>query len=466
MDWVIDHKLLKEDDGYRLILYLDKGLTEFSNEFTDGNYKQNIKEQIKKYITKNFPNLKIKGINIMVGSILIASLPFSSSVVKAQSTVSGSYNSREGIYTVESGDTLYKIANHFNTTVYKLKDVNKLSNDLIYVGQRLQIPRDNSYIVRKGDALYKIAYKYNITIKQLKLYNKLNNDIIYIGQKIYIPQNNTINTIEQLPHGIYNINSNGEHVKRIQNALNVLGYSLNEDGDYNEKTKTVILDFQTQYDGLINDGIYGPRTMEYLKRAILTDHIIVDNPSDIKVLINKDNSLPSNYKPENLVVPNIDFTFKEFHEKKLMRKDAATALENLFRAGKKENINLYGLSGYRSYDRQKYIFTSKVMREGMKKANEFSAKPGESEHQTGLAMDVTSNSVGYGLSQYFGETREGKWLRKNAHKHGFIIRYPEGKEDITGYKYEPWHIRYIGKEVSTEIKDNNITLEEYFYKNY
>jgi len=96
------------------------------------------------------------------------------------------------------------------------------------------------------------------------------------------------------------------------------------------------------------------------------------------------------------------------------------------------------------------------------KAAKYVALPGQSEHQTGLAMDVTSESANWGLSNNFGETNEGKWLKDNCYKYGFILRYPEGKEDITGYNYEPWHIRYVGKKVSTYIYTNNITLEEFF----
>lgn len=104
------------------------------------------------------------------------------------------------------------------------------------------------------------------------------------------------------------------------------------------------------------------------------------------------------------------------------------------------------------------------MERGIYVANQTSAKPGESEHQTGLAMDVSSPSVNFQLTQYYGHTREGKWLVENAPKHGFIIRYPEGKEYITGYNYEPWHIRYVGKNAAEFIMNENITLEEYLGK--
>lgn len=179
-------------------------------------------------------------------------------------------------------------------------------------------------------------------------------------------------------------------------------------------------------------------------------------------MINKERNLPSDYKPKDLVIPNIRFPFKEDLPKKKLRKVAATSLEKMFNGADKKGIYLFGASGYRSYNRQKVLFDSYSKRYGKKAANKFSAKPGQSEHQTGLVMDVTSQSVGFRLKEKFGQTKEGKWIKKNAHEYGFIVRYPKGKEDITGYQYEPWHIRYVGKEVAENIYENNITLEEFF----
>jgi len=189
--------------------------------------------------------------------------------------------------------------------------------------------------------------------------------------------------------------------------------------------------------------------------------VIVDNTDDILVLVNKNRNLPSDYVPDDLVVPNVRFTFEGFDEKKQMRKEAAEALEELFKAAEEEGIYLFAVSGYRSYNRQKYLFDTRAARDGFEEANKLTAYPGQSEHQTGLAMDVSCQSVGFDLTQKFGQTVEGIWLKENAHKFGFIIRYQEDKVDITGYSYEPWHIRYVGKEAAKEIYERNITLEEY-----
>lgn len=194
--------------------------------------------------------------------------------------------------------------------------------------------------------------------------------------------------------------------------------------------------------------------------------VVVDNPESLQVYVNKQRKLPDGYEPRDLVVPDVSFSFTETLPKKKMRKEAAEALEQLFIASDNAQLNLVAASGYRSYDRQKQIYESNVAVNGQEHADKFSAKPGTSEHQTGLAMDVTSAEVAFALEQTFKQTAEGTWLAENAHKFGFIIRYPEGKSDITGYSYEPWHIRYVGKPVAKEIYEKNITLEEYFGYDY
>jgi D-alanyl-D-alanine carboxypeptidase len=185
-------------------------------------------------------------------------------------------------------------------------------------------------------------------------------------------------------------------------------------------------------------------------------------PDSITALVNKELCLPAEYIPEDLVIPNIYFNFQHFDEKKQMRAEAAKALEELFDAASKEDIMLCGVSGYRSYQRQYEIFTNNVRTKGMDHTSKYSAVPGYSEHQTGLSIDVSSKSVNYRLDSSFGETVEGKWLAENAHHYGYIIRFPEGKSKITGYSYEPWHIRYVGKDLATFIYKNDLTLEEYY----
>lgn len=187
----------------------------------------------------------------------------------------------------------------------------------------------------------------------------------------------------------------------------------------------------------------------------------VDNENDIEVVVNKKRKLPDGYHPNDLVVPNVHFSFSGIVEKSYMRKEAADALENLFSLAQKDGIILYAVSGFRSYERQVEIYTNNVQANGQEATDKVSAQPGFSEHQTGLAMDVSSESNGFNLTESFADTKEGKWLAENAYRSGFIIRYLEGRETITGYSYEPWHIRYVG-DIAKTIYEQNTTLEEFF----
>jgi D-alanyl-D-alanine carboxypeptidase len=188
---------------------------------------------------------------------------------------------------------------------------------------------------------------------------------------------------------------------------------------------------------------------------------VVAKPDDIAVLVNKTYALPDNYKPNDLVEPDIPFIFKEKSEKRLMRKEAAQALEKLVEGAKKDGVYLAGVSGYRSQATQKSLFERYVKQDGEEKARMYSAVPGHSEHQTGLAMDISGTDGKCAASDCFAGTKEAEWLAKNAHEYGFIIRYPKGKEDITGYQYEPWHLRYVGTDIAQEIAKKDLTLEEY-----
>jgi len=179
------------------------------------------------------------------------------------------------------------------------------------------------------------------------------------------------------------------------------------------------------------------------------------------VLVNKQFALPEKYEPSDLVYPDVPFTFKEKIEKRKMRKEAAAALEKLFAGAKKDGISLAGVSAYRSNATQKSIFNNYVKNDGEEKAKTYSAVPGHSEHETGLAIDVSGSDGKCAAQDCFGGTKEAEWLAKHSAEYGFIIRYLKGKESITGYQYEPWHIRYVGTQAAKEIASKGITLEEY-----
>lgn len=184
------------------------------------------------------------------------------------------------------------------------------------------------------------------------------------------------------------------------------------------------------------------------------------NPADTLILVNKTNRAPA--VPMTLVKPNVTPTREELSENIYMQPEAAQALEELFAAAESDGITLFATSGFRSYSTQKAIFDRKLKTMSERAANASVAKPGYSEHQTGLAMDIEgTTTLNTGLTERFGESPEGIWVAENCHRFGFIIRYPKGKTDITGYIYEPWHIRYVGKEAAQEIHELDVTFEEY-----
>lgn len=172
-------------------------------------------------------------------------------------------------------------------------------------------------------------------------------------------------------------------------------------------------------------------------------------------LVNKENGVSSSYVPENLVIVNV----KSQKQIKL-EKTTCEMLEELFKQASNEGMDLYLVSGYRSYYEQSVIYNNSLLRRGKSHTDSYVSMPGHSEHQLGLAADVTSVNH-KDLLESFENTKEGKWLKENAYKFGFIIRYQKGKENITKYGYEPWHIRYVGKDYAEEITKNGLVLEEY-----
>ncbi len=155
------------------------------------------------------------------------------------------------------------------------------------------------------------------------------------------------------------------------------------------------------------------------------------------LIVNKTYSLPKDYNP------GVNAT-------------AESAFNKMQSAAAAEGLNIYISSGFRSYEYQSGLYERYASRDGYAAADRYSARPGHSEHQTGLAFDLNT------IDDSFADTREGKWVAENCHKYGFIIRYPKGKENITGYMYEPWHIRYLGVDMATKVYESGKTLEEYF----
>lgn len=202
------------------------------------------------------------------------------------------------------------------------------------------------------------------------------------------------------------------------------------------KCKIRVTDKNTKEYGEIDVNVVKPKGIQEVDGVTYADGILIAN---------KTYALPKTYNPGGLT------------------NDTYNAFQSLVQAAANSGISLWNASGFRSYESQEQIYNNYVYTHGQATADTFSARPGHSEHQTGMAIDVNNPS------DSFNGTPEAIWLKEHCVEYGFIIRYPEGKQEITGYKYEPWHIRYVGVEMAKKIRDEgiargdvNITLEEYF----
>ena len=192
----------------------------------------------------------------------------------------------------------------------------------------------------------------------------------------------------------------------------------------------------------LSNGIYTEATVNasevpYFAPAIAFDENDGCTYIDGILIANKTYALPAGYAPGG-ILPTV-----------------MEAWNAMVAAAKKDGISLWIISGYRSYDTQEAIYNRYVNDNGQQEADTYSARPGHSEHQTGLAFDI--NEISYS----FGETAAGKWVAENAAQYGFIIRYPQSKQHITGYIYEPWHLRYLGTELAMDVYESGLCLEEY-----
>ncbi len=174
-----------------------------------------------------------------------------------------------------------------------------------------------------------------------------------------------------------------------------------------------------------------------------------------KVLVNKYFSLGKDYVPSDLTVLDPQYA----KEGIMLVKEAKDAFSHLAEDARKEGVTIRGISSYRSYHYQELLYNRYVQSDGVEKADTYSARPGFSEHQTGLCIDVDDGNLDY---ESFGETESFRWMEKHAHEYGFILRYPKGKERITGYGYEAWHYRYVGPKIATALKKYSLTFDEYF----
>jgi len=194
-----------------------------------------------------------------------------------------------------------------------------------------------------------------------------------------------------------------------------------------------------------------------LDQAHYSNVQLIDNPSELTVLVNKYRQLSDGYEPKDL--ETIDQRFNPDGLK--LRHYARVAFEKMCEDALAEGISLKAVSAYRSFSYQQEVYNryktqDKTEEEYQAIRDKVSARAGHSEHQTGLAVDIND------LEESFADTPEAKWLADNAYKYGFILRYPKGKELITGYNYEPWHFRYLGRKLAADVSKSGLTYDEYY----
>ncbi|MCX6728585.1 MAG: M15 family metallopeptidase [Candidatus Saccharibacteria bacterium] len=191
-------------------------------------------------------------------------------------------------------------------------------------------------------------------------------------------------------------------------------------------------------------------------RAIVDDYT---KPDSIWAIVGKTHPISTEYIPPDLKIPDVATRTDKSDDERSVRAIANTPLKMMFEAAAKAGHNLMIGSGYRSAALQKVYFDSLAGSVGEVDANQAIAKPGQSEHQTGLAVDISTLSRSCYLDQCFATTADGLWLADNSYKYGFILRFPRGSEAITGYQYEPWHFRYVGVDLATALHESNLTLD-------
>ena len=333
-------------------------------------------------------------------------------------------------------------------------EINKLL-ELDYDKNTINILKEDNYNIDNISKYLNYINTYNLEVKDA--INYINNDIDYevIKSMIELEDFNKDKLMDY-----YNIKKG--HSLSDELVLYIVNNNIEYSSDIENyaKEKYFKLDNLKRYLGYNKGNNSYANVIKLVNsnrdKTFYTDSVKTDLSKGYLLIVNKYYSLDKNYVPSNLVHLTSAYTDngcrlerKTYEQFKMLVDDA-----------KKDGLYIKCRSGYRSYNDQNYIYNSYRNAHGQVWADKYSAKPGYSEHQTGLAIDVMASGINnYGQ---FSGTKEYAWMVKNAYKYGFILRYLESEENITGYSYESWHFRYVGVDVATKIKNENLTYEEYY----
>lgn len=330
----------------------------------------------------------------------------------------------------------------FASTLIKEISSGKLKED--FKIDTSKVGKKDISIIIVNDNNKEIDYKININI--------IDNEspIINASDKITIYTNDEVDLLEYITvtdnyDNDFDINVVGEYNNKVTGEYKLTYVVKDSSNNESKKDFTLVVE-NPKYKKMPDKTIKTDRgyTLKIRNGVAYIDDILI---------VNKTYYLPENYKPTDSYNSNITDSCTTCINKEVM-----SAFNEMKSDMQSLGMNVWIASGYRSYNTQKYLYNNYVLRDGKVNADTYSARAGYSEHQTGLCFDLNS------VSDAFSYTNEGKWVNDNCFKYGFIIRYPKGKEDVTGYMYESWHLRYVGKTLAEKLYNNGswITLEEYF----
>ena len=261
---------------------------------------------------------------------------------------------------------------------------------------------------------------------------------------------------------LFNTNSNNKDKEEVKENETVEESPKEEENEfsnlsyYKEQNLERYENYKTNNPDLSIEDIV-TRVNLNLDKEVYTDTILSVNLNTNYLLVNKFNYLDSNYVPNNLELLDNSYAKSGIY----LVKEAKDNIETLISAAKNDGMNIRVISAYRNYTYQENLYNNYVKSDGVENADTYSARPGYSEHQTGLVVDVTKAFDNF---NNFENTEEYKWMNENAANYGFILRYPKDKENITTYSFEAWHYRYVGVDLAKKIKASNLTFDEYYVR--
>lgn len=388
-------------------------------------------------------------------SILLACMMFITSSICASADEQTQYAYTQYGYPImfNSVDTGYSSLYHNNTHYVPLRGIfEKLGAAIFYRSTDRQIIA----LSRDGDIIRHIVGSNTISVNNIIKYfehpSVLNNDSTYIS----IDMLATAFCTDRISYDNQQLNIqkylfNNEYHKIIKDVLDVCRYS----NFYPEKFQRYINYHEQSPDYNIQEVLL--RVNLDLDYPFYENITTIEHPYELLILVNKQHKLPSGFHQYNLVQMDKKYTVNDGKEY-LLAGVAYDKYVQMAEAANREGLAMRVLSAYRTEDYQANLYNNKVASTGKINADNYSARPGHSEHQTGLAVDISSTNTTFEYSAEF------MWLQQHAHEYGFILRYPKNKEWITGYSYEPWHYRYVGTDVASIIHQENITYEEFYVK--